>query len=221
MKNTTTISGFLRSFINFIVLIFLCSVVLSSCSSATLINKGWKQYKKANYSKAANKFTKAIAKDGNIDGYEGRAFTKLKLGMSQDALNDIQQTMSSPKANYTYSAAKIAAQSNNKALSFEYLCHLYTKSDFNRFIAQSRMDSDFEYLHNTAKFERYLNGYRRIKLSINEGHVNWNEQKLALFSSAQDQFCIVSAVLSDGNAIWYLQHRKLLIITMSLGRSNT
>lgn len=194
--------------------LFIAASLVSCSSSSKLIDKGYSKLRNGNEGKAEKKFNKAISNASSKDryiihsAYHGLSLVERKRGNYSRAeefeYSAYQKDNSNPE--YAYSLARYKAIKGDAKSTYNWLysigdCEAHGRGQVSTLAKMASTEPDFRSLLGDIKFQRFCAGYRRVKLSIDNGYSSESDKW-----TENDQFATVSAVLPNGE-------RKIVLCT--------
>jgi len=197
MKCFSILSGFLLG------LFFIASCA----SSSKLVSKGWKEVGRGNYKKAEKKFFKAIRKERNNDkAYEGLAFMEAQRRDYIKAEVYMEKAYSlRPTADRAYAYARFANKRGKQNKAMELLYQIPKLGNFDYYRGLAKKESDFSSLKGDGRFNRYLLGYRRLKIqpyyaySSEDDGLLGGENDMFVVVENQNKILLTTEVIQDNN----------------------
>ena len=191
-------------------------------STTTLIDKGFSKIGNGNFDKAESKFTKALEKKTYKDnGVIHKAYHGLSV-VAASRQNYVMAENYEFKAHennttnleYAYNLAKFKANKGEMQKAYNWLFYLgdieangYGR--INVYTQKALNEPMFRTLNDDIKFQRFCQGYRRVKLSILRGYSSESDKW-----TENDQFATVAANLPSGE-------RKLILCTNVIEDDNS
>ncbi len=190
----------------------LVPFLFSCATSEKLTSKGWQLYRNGDYSKAESKFIKALNKQTLTSTLEGMAFVKYKYRDYRAAENYSRKVYDRNKSSTSiYNYARFTNLNGNELNAMRLLYELGNQRDFETYRQLSYKENDLKSLRNNIKFQRYVSGYRRLKISPYEAYSNdedglgfgfHNENELFITISNNDYLILSTKIQKDKDHVF-------------------
>lgn len=193
------------------MVVIVVLVALSSCGANVykLTSQGWDAYYENNYRKAEKKFKKALKKGGTARTYEGLAFVNWGNGNYRDAEYYMSQAYNRDpnSAEHTYNYALVTNVNGNSSKAMDLLFEIPDKGDFNFYRNKAAQSTGFNSLRSNPKFQRYLKGYRRLKLQPYYGASTETDKLTAndlfVVTENQGKVILTTTPVQDQNIVYW------------------